>query len=1194
MTSYDFALANSIKSATTYFKIQYECVLFGTKSGGFKRDPNCKKGPQECAFEYADAMQHPITISYTFSKGDHRYGSYISAKKAAEVIKRYSPNAYEVLRIDSPVWMYADFDFNIDTLIYDHDQAPLSIKEMVEKYIAKVQKFAEELVGRPVSKKVQICNSRGECISNAWLGIDKGSFHVKFEFAFSNTTNAKGFVRALSDRVMKENLPYERYIKNGIIEPIMDGSPYKKNQCWRTLYSMKPDDEDSERALRPVEGSSNNILDHFVGMYDDDTLKDADILSLNFETAARTRGVRVQKLPNIHEPSTSNATSRIFVPKELFFQVCQNLSANRSVSYMNWSQTIWCMFNVSYENDYLSAGLECAHAFSKRSGELYDPIEVDAVWAYTTYRQDGLSWGTLRGWLFQDNKAIWKKLRADKEYGSLMAKDRTSEYAEQYLPHPDRYPLLTCESYCSPEIKPFDLSLSPRYVDHAAMNTKKTFQMVNLIVSRRFRSIIIYVNRQTLCRSLITRINTAICQKLGYFDPDLMFVDYRRPDDIVNPMEARVEDIDIDELFGNQNWGDGNDDKDDEETRDTSSVRSIDLNKRRFVVIQMESGWKIEGPAPELLVGDEFTSDLSQLSSSTMKKLRACADNFKYYMMHATYLIVLDAFISDQCFGCIVPILEECKDKRILYRRNTWLPDDRHSYSIEGKSSSELQSNTKRAILAQLGMGHKVTLFTASNKFGCEMARAATEVFPAKRTLYYNKNTDGCTRDRHFDNVDLIWSHADFMGHTPVLLAGPSFNVHNHFYCAFIYAPNISCSVRDMFQAAGRVRKYESNTLYYALDTYGPRPWSLPTTYDSVKSTIIAEGKINKKFLGEDKEMLPGDYINPLGRMLWTLDEVDLDDPDQLQAFIKDSRRLQAIRAVEKTPEWLLDVHIRNTWEQYLTHNPVSFPVVFSDFLRLTGWKDEGTLTKDDIKRWENLVRRETGEPQLRVKSLLSDVHRDYADIQSITRSKAKEIEGRRNRGTARTSELLELEKHWFDTVIVKNHRDTEELRKNIFNRLDDRKIRSVLENLWAERSSDLLEQIIDQTFANPYEDLVQEPQRLISNAAMIRQIMHILGLKNTQDSSSIQQQILIDNYSALLELVNSLKVNLKIANSRSNNSQSVPFLQSQISSVLNSFAKCKLMRKQTGSHKNGKSPKLTYSIHVNEDYVEHINILLN
>ncbi len=41
-----------------------------------------------------------------------------------------------------------------------------------------------------------------------------------------------------------------------------------------------------------------------------------------------------------------------------------------------------------------------------------------------------------------------------------------------------------------------------------------------------------------------------------------------------------------------------------------------------------------------------------------------------------------------------------------------------------------------------------------------------------------------------------------------------------------------------------------------------------------------------------------------------------------------------------------MDIHVRNTWEEFLTHNPVSFKIVFEDFLKLAGWQRAGVLTK--------------------------------------------------------------------------------------------------------------------------------------------------------------------------------------------------------------------------------------------------------
>ena len=216
-------------------------------------------------------------------------------------------------------------------------------------------------------------------------------------------------------------------------------------------------------------------------------------------------------------------------------------------------------------------------------------------------------------------------------------------------------------------------------------------------------------------------------------------------------------------------------------------------------------------------------------------------------------------------------------------------------------------------------------------------------------------------------------------------------------------------------------------------------------------------------------------------------------------------------------PRWLLNVHVRNVWEQYLTHNPASYQTVFEGFLKLTGWEKAGVLTRADIARWENQARLEVGEPLKRVRgvhSILSDVSRDYNNIDSISDEFAKLLFRSQTVGKASTDEILQLEKHWFDNERVKVHEGTADQRELVFNKLDDSANRALFENIYAEINADQQRESSDLKMLNPFDDLVQESGRRLAVVVALRRLCGKLGLASTHDTiTMIPQDRLLQTY---------------------------------------------------------------------------------
>lgn len=968
---------------------------------------------------------------------------------------------------------------------------------------------------------------------------------------------------------------------------------------------MKAEDTDPRRALRPVWNSSARIEDHLVGIYNAKQRAKADILHIDLLLHARKRNkLRAATdepctSPGREggEPSTSTESGEPvdfqYIPHELLQRACEGLSDIRADDYQTWIRMLWCLFNICNNNRCFDLGLKLAHMASKKSAK-YNAREVDAIWASTSYMENGLGWPSLRWWLYTDNQPEWLRCCKNAAWKPLMTRDNRLIYREQYIPHPSRYADIIDEyiEYKERAVPAFDLKLNDLIIEHSPMDTKKTARIVELVLSGDYKSVVIWVNRQTLTRAMIQRLNYAICKQAGRFVPELCFRDYRRPDEVLNPLEqeSRGGDYRGAQIRGDSSLNDQEDNGVDSQPKAIPQpVSVIDLNTYPRMVCQMESDFKMEGPPPDLAVIDEDESDNSQFSSSTMKQMMGCSQKFQFYLQNSRKVIFLDAFVCDKTLQLVSDFFTGA-GKRIQYRRNNWLPEGKRSFQVEGNCSATLKSNMTQAIMAKLKQGKRTVLFTSNNKFGVQVAKTAVSMFPDKVVLLYNQFTDGTIRDEHFADLDAVWQHAELVIYSPILLAGPSVNILR-FDCLFVLAYNGSCPVRDMFQAAGRVRQFKEQTMYYGLDSFGSHMWGLPITFDGVKAVVVKDGSIVRKYLGQDYDMRPGTAVDPEGQMLITIDNlVNVDSPEAVDAIMEQVRRVKADRAMRKMPEWLLNVHVRNTWESYLTHNPASFQTVFEDFLKMTGWYRAGVLTHSDIVNWENSARKQVGEPLKhirRMSNVLSDVTRDYNTIESIDDGVLRYLNQKRAVGMATTEELLELQKWWFDNEIVKNRNGNFEDRARVFNMLSDRQCLNNMLNIVCEQHTSIDTESDSLAQSNPFEDLIQDAERRLATSVVVKKLCQFLHLSSTHDTTSIvDETVLRDNAEDLDRLLGDLfTLHPQTASSTSNSEDPVKKLHLNINIIFNMFSRSKFRSKHYG--KNMK--KVRYFIEVPDKFAQAV-----
>lgn len=1149
-------------------------ILFKNRKAPHKTEnDSVDKGALQCALTLADMLNHKFIVKYADKVKDHWYGSYPDVQTAIDqALSKPDSKYFEILPSKLPRYFYIDLEYLQKTLLGVNDTFnKVSKKTVLNKVIQYVCDYAEELSGRPVSRKTTVAMSLGQANCNTWRGLQKISYHIKFDFAFPDQMSINEFIKTLVIRIMQTKEPLLRYIKKDkkgedVVKSVIDNAPYQKNQSWRCLNSIKPEDTDPMRRLIPDKSSSIHIADHLVGIYDEETLASADVLNLDLGSRSR-RPVRKPLQAKCPETSSSEMHAEdpvepeYKVPADLLRSTVENYSIDRADNYFDWMQTLWGVYNVTYELDMLDIGHEIVHSFSQKSTK-YDQREVDVIWNTTKYVPTGWKWPSLRGWLWQDAPAVWKKFRSDIFTSDLMARDNKEVYRESYVPHPERYTavLRELESYNSPKMKPIQFGKANGLIYNGAMGTGKGLAIEDLVLSGKFKSVVVVVNRITLCSSTIRRLNKKIREHYKDFVPEMMFRDYRRPNEVFDPNSPH-EQIPLTE----------------------KGPATLDLEEFPFLVIQMESIHKIKDN-PDLLIMDECESDLAQFYSPTMTRMKDCSKTLRRLVRFSEKTVFLDAFMSDKTLGFVHNILKD-SGKTILYQENTWKPKGRHAYELRSKEKTTdgIKSITTRAVLAKIGLGKKVVLFSSNNTYAVSLFQIIREQFPDKVAYIYNSDTDDNIKRSDLEDVDAVWCDADVVIYSPTILTGVSFNIMNHFDCVFIFGYSKSCCIRDMWQASGRVRYPTDQELYYSLDTFGDRRWDLPLTYSGVNASVLRDGELNRKY-SDEKEMCPSDIV-PAGDEVYSVlasidkSQIREDRNVQEELFRCLERMHMGCSAQQHTPAWLLEVYVRNRWEQYLTHSPSSFRTVFHEFMQLAGWEQAGKLTTCDIINWENCVRRLVGEEPVRVPKpdKAERAERDYDEIISIDTHTAQFIEERRNRGTASNQEKLQLQKYWFDHVVTVNNTAPRDVRAKVFNAISESPHMKLLLSIWSEYNEDPETALHKLLTLNPYADIQGASVTVLVG---VKKICRLLGLLSTHDTETIvSETTLQENQKELQEVVNDMQETLKLKTSSSKSDNAVKVLKLNIDTILQDFAATKLKGKATWS--GHKIRKYQYTIRV-------------
>ncbi|KAL4529687.1 hypothetical protein Ndes2437B_g08750 [Nannochloris sp. 'desiccata'] len=245
-----------------------------------------------------------------------------------------------------------------------------------------------------------------------------------------------------------------------------------------------------------------------------------------------------------------------------------------------------------------------------------------------------------------------------------------------------------------------------------------------------------------------------------------------------------------------------------------------------YLVVQLESLFKVKPEGYDLVILDECESVLSQMKSDTNTEFEQVYAMFEHILRSAKYSLWMDAFLSDRTLTTLKLLLPP---KDICVVHNTYVDRVRRAVMLEvppppkrkkGEKPKKKKLSPRKKVLLKCFLdlarqNKRVVCMVGSVSFAQQLKEALKEAHPDQRVLVITRNASDKIKKA---NVEELWVKYDHIIYTSTVTVGTSFDPEiPHFHCALAYFSANSIRPRDMLQGLQRVRKLIDNVLYYVV-----------------------------------------------------------------------------------------------------------------------------------------------------------------------------------------------------------------------------------------------------------------------------------------------------------------------------------------------------------------------------------------
>lgn len=223
------------------------------------------------------------------------------------------------------------------------------------------------------------------------------------------------------------------------------------------------------------------------------------------------------------------------------------------------------------------------------------------------------------------------------------------------------------------------------------------------------------------------------------------------------------------------------------------------------------------------------------------------------------------------------------------------------------------------------------------------------------------------------------------------------------------------------------------------------------------------------------------------------------------------------------------------------------------------------------------------------LETLLSSAERDYEQIADVDEQMATDIFCRKSKKLADVGDILKLQKFWFDSRISTPGLAVE--RKRVFSNLIDQDKLKLFENIYAEKRAQVQPEGPDLQYLNPHDVLSRGATQRHNLVVAIRDLCGLLQITSSHDTSAkVYQNMLLDNKTELLRVVDNILNMMPGVKSRSVSSDELKRLQMKINNIFSAFSGSSFQQSRFGKG----NQKIAYVVKVQDTLVRDIVSLVD
>lgn len=699
-------------------------------------------------------------------------------------------NLFERLRENQPRKLY--FDIDIDSKRGHANFGKYSITDIVRACDTVVKVVCEQY-------KIPVDIDKHTVCYVADMSV-KQSLHITYPLYFKDYYECKQMFLCIQDKLLTSVCSDLQETRKILVEGekdqklcYIDDKVYAKQQNMRCLYQSKANN--TKAVLIPLEGSSQDPIDHLIGCYGD--LSEYTFVSMkSIIEDIYAKGVKKLQTTKPSNGLKRKTELRAYTQDEIKYDMTLTDPIERIMScipnsnHKPQSSRLFHTLGIALNSmtkitkiDYKPLWVRWAN----RANDHYPNEEEACTVRWNYYNNHNIfnekAEGLLRSIAYKYvDKDILRRADTTTKYNDIF--DIQTIINEQKQWDSEIYN----EKYC----RDLDFTKYDIIIDKSGLGTGKTTVIKKYTETSRPLRMLIVGTRVSFCRE-----KHADFKK---FCPDIEYY------------------------------------------KDTYDLNTGNLSNIDKLVIQYESLHKLGDidafSCYDLLVLDESEAILSNVTSETNGiNLQNNIEVLEQLIRTSKKVVMSDAFVSKRTLSMVEYITKgEARRKKVLVRVNDYKRKDRKAHIMCLQQYAKCKTCPKKelikAVVERVGKGERVVVCVASRMYGEELCNLLIKPLeeigkdPTQAMRFYERFCDDKQFIDDLTNVREAWNKLNVLVMTTKITVGVNFDDSEYvdgvlinkeklaFNATFIYASNSLPCIRDLIQAHFRVRHTREDNIY--------------------------------------------------------------------------------------------------------------------------------------------------------------------------------------------------------------------------------------------------------------------------------------------------------------------------------------------------------------------------------------------